>query len=139
MMFDMLDISASALAAYRVRMDVIANNVANIMTTRNAQGQSIPYRRRVALFSSGAPGVVGGGGVRVSQIIEDPAPFRKVYDPDHPDAVKSGPDKGCVNYPNVSDEVEMVDMIAATRAYQANVTAYEAGKSLIAAALRLIV
>ena len=137
-MFQTLDISASALAAYRVRMDVIANNVANIQTTRDAQGRSIPYRRRVALFSPGAPGVDRGQGVSVSGIIEDPAPFRKVYDPDHPDAATSGPDRGYVSYPNVSPEVEMVDMIAATRAYQANITAYEAGKSIVAAALRLI-
>ena len=137
-MFSMLDVSASALDAYRVRMDVIANNVANINTTRDAQGRSVPFRRRVALFSQGAPGAPSGQGVRVSADVEDPAPARKVYEPEHPDAVRTGPDKGYVYYPNVSSEIEMVDMIIATRAYQANITAYEAGKSIIVAAARLI-
>lgn len=137
MMFSMLDVSSSALSAYRVRMDTIANNVANMYTTRDAEGRSIPYRRRVALFAAGS--VAGGQGVRVTGVVEDPSPLKKVYEPGHPDAVKSGPDAGYVFYPNVSPEVEMVDMVAATRAYQANVTAYEAGKSIFASALRLIV
>ena len=137
-MFKTLDVSASALSAYRTRMDVIANNVANINTTRDAYGNSIPYRRRVALFAAGAPGVPGGEGVQVQSVIEDQSPPRKVYEPGHPDAVQAGPDKGYVYYPNVSAEIEMVDFIAATRAYQANVTAYEAGKSIIASASRLI-
>lgn len=137
-MFSMLDASASALTAYRVRMDVISNNVANMHTTRDAQGRSIPYCRRIALFAQGAPGAADGQGVHVSQIIDDPAPARKVWEPDHPDALKAGPDKGYVYYPNVSPEVEMVDMIAATRAYEANVTAYEAGKTILASAVRLI-
>jgi flagellar basal-body rod protein FlgC len=136
-MFSMLDMSASALSAYRVRMDTIANNVANMYTTRDAEGRSIAYRRRVALFAAGST-AAGGQGVRVTGIVEDPSPLKKVYEPGHPDAVASGPDAGYVFYPNVSSEVEMVDMIAATRAYQANVTAYEAGKSIFASALRLI-
>ncbi len=137
-MFTTNAISASALSAYRTRMDTIANNMANSMTTRDAAGNPAPYRRRIALFSVGADGLPSGSGVHVSQIIQDPAPPRKVYDPGHPDAVKTGPDAGYVSYPNVSPEVEMVDMIAATRAYQANVAAYEAGKSIIASALRLL-
>jgi len=137
-MFSMLDVSASALNAYRVRMDVIANNVANVETTRDAQGRSIPYRRRVALFAQGAAGAAPGQGVQVSGIVEDASALRKVYDPGHPDAVRTGRDRGYVYYPNVNPEVEMVDMIVATRAYQANVTAYEAGKSIIASAARLL-
>ncbi len=133
----MLDVSASALSAYRTRMDVISNNTANALTTRDASGRSVPYRRMVALFAPGAPGL-GGQGVRVSEVIADRSPFKKVYDPTHPDAVQSGDDKGYVYYPNVEPVVEMVDMIAATRAYEANVTAYEAGKSLIGSALRLL-
>ncbi len=137
-MFESLDISSSALAAYRVRMNVIANNMANAHTTRDASGASRPYRRRVALFAPGAPGLGASQGVRVDEIITDPAPFRKVKDPDHPDAVKAGPDAGYVYYPNVDPVVEMVDMMAATRAYQANVTAFEATKSIVGAALRLL-
>lgn len=136
-MFSMLDTSASALSAYRVRMDTIANNVANMYTTRDAEGRSVAYRRRVALFAAGST-AAGGQGVRVTGVIEDPSELKKVYEPGHPDAVKAGPDAGYVFYPNVSSEVEMVDMIAATRAYQANVTAYEAGKSIFSSALRLI-
>ena len=138
-MFKNLDVSASALTAYRTRMDVIANNVANIRTTRDAQGRSIPYRRQIALFAAGAPGCADGKGVRVAAIEGDQAPFLKEWKPEHPDAVKSGRDKGYVYFPNVNYEVEMVDMVAATRAYQANVTAYEAGKSIIAGALRLVI
>jgi flagellar basal-body rod protein FlgC len=134
----MLDVSSSALTAYRTRMDIIANNVANMNTTRDANGASNPFRRRVALFAPGAPGVKGGAGVQVTGIVEDPGPFRKEYDPGHPDAVKSGADAGYVYYPNVNPEIEMVDFIAATRAYQANITAYEAGKTIIASASRLI-
>jgi flagellar basal-body rod protein FlgC len=136
-MFSTLDISASALSAYRVRMDVIANNVANVQTTRDPSGRSIPYRRAVALFAPGAAGL-GGLGVRISGVIQDPSPLKKVHDPDHPDAVKSGLDAGYVFYPNVDPVIEMVDMIAATRAYQANVAAYESGKTIIGSALRLI-
>lgn len=137
-MFTSLDVSSSALSAYRTRMDVIANNMANLHTTRNAAGESVPYRRRVALFAAGAPGLASGEGVKVGEIISDDAPARKVHDPGHPDAVQSGPDAGYVFYPNVDPVVEMVDMLAATRAYQANVTAFEAGKMLITSALRLI-
>ena len=134
----MLDISRSALTAYRTRMDVIANNIANMNTTRDANGASNPYRRRVALFAPGASGVRGGAGVQVTGIVEDSGPFRKVHDPGSPDAVKSGEDAGYVYYPNVNPEIEMVDFIAATRAYQANIAAYEAGKTIIASASRLI-
>ncbi len=137
-MFGSLDISASALTAYRTRMDTVAANVANLYTTRDASGNSVPYSRRVALFAAGAPGLEAGLGVHVADIVSDPAPFRKVKDPSHPDAVTSGPDAGYVYYPNVSLEVEMADMIAATRAYQANITAYEATKSIISSSLRLI-
>ncbi|MCD6406233.1 MAG: flagellar basal body rod protein FlgC [Planctomycetes bacterium] len=137
-MFGSLDVSSSALAAYRVRMNVIANNMANAHTTRDASGTGGPYRRRVALFAPGAPGLQNGEGVRVSEVVTDPAPFRKVKAPDHPDAVKTGPDAGYVYYPNVDPLVEMVDMMAATRAYQANITAFEAAKSIVGSALRLL-
>jgi flagellar basal-body rod protein FlgC len=137
-MFGSLDVSTSALESYRVRMDTIANNLANQHTTRDADGNISPYRRRVALFAAGAPGMASGEGVRIEDIITDKAPFTKKYDPTHPDAMPSGPDAGYVYYPNVDPVVEIVDMIAATRAYQANVTAFEAGKSIVTSALRLI-
>jgi len=137
-MFGAFDISTSALSAYRVRMDIIANNMANLHTTRNAAGRSVPYRRRVALFATGAEGIPGGRGVRIEEITTDPSPPRKVHDPGHPDAVRTGPDAGYVYYPNVDPVVEMVDMVAATRAYEANVTAFEAAKTILGSALRLI-
>jgi flagellar basal-body rod protein FlgC len=137
-MFRSLDVSASALSAFRARMDVISNNVANINTTRDAAGRSIPYRRMAALFAPGAAGLPAGQGVRVSAVVEDPSPLRKRYDPSHPDAVQTGPDKGYVYYPNVDPVIEMVDMVAATRLYQANVAAFEASKTLVTSALRLL-
>lgn len=137
-MFGSLDISASALNAYRTRMDVIANNVANINTTRDAYGRSIPYRRAVALFTPGAAGAPAGQGVRISEVIGDPSPFRKALQPDHPDAVKAGPDQGYVYYPNVDPVIEMADMVAATRIYEANITAFESSKTMIGSALRLL-
>lgn len=118
-------------------MDVIANNIANTHTTRDASGRSVPYRRAVALFTPGAPGL-DGKGVRISRIVDDPSPARKVYEPGHPDAIQNGPDKGYVLYPNVSPEIEMVDMVAATRIYEANITAFEASKTMIGSALRLL-
>ncbi len=137
-MFGSFDTSTSALSAYRVRMDIIAGNMANLHTTRNAAGQSEPYQRRVALFAAGAAGSPDGRGVRIDRIVNDPSPPRLVHDPGHPDAQREGPDAGYVYYPNVNPVVEMVDMIAATRAYEANVTAFEAAKTIMGSALRLI-
>lgn len=137
-MFGSIEISTSALEAYRIRMDIAANNMANVHATRDASGASNAYRRRVALFAAGGAGRSGGEGVRVAEIIEDPSPLRKVKEPNHPDAVKTGPDAGYVYYPNVDPVVEWVDMMQATRAYQANVTAFEAAKTIIGSALRLI-
>lgn len=137
-MFSSLDISSSALSAYRTRMNIIANNVANISTTRDAHGNVVPYSRKIALFAAGSPGLPSGEGVRITSVVNDTAPPTRVHDPYHPDAVQSGPDKGYVMYPNVSLPVEMVDMVAATRIYQANVTAFEATKTIISSALRLI-
>lgn len=139
---DSLSISASALTAQRMRMDVIAQNIANATSTRTATGE--PYRRRVAvlsaqdssgLFASYLSRKVGavGGGVRVSEIVEDPSPFKVVYDPDHPDADA----QGNVRLPNVNTTQEMIDMMSATRAYESNVTALNAIKSMALKALEL--
>ena len=137
-MFESMDISSSALSAYRTRMDIVANNVANMHTTRDADGNANPFRRKMAMFAAGAKGLAEGEGVSITEIVEDQREFKKVHDPQHPDAVKSGPDKGYVYYPNVDPEIEMVDMIMASRAYEANITAFEASKSIIGSALRLL-
>jgi flagellar basal-body rod protein FlgC len=135
-----IEISASALTAERVRMDVIAANLANANTTRTAGGG--PYRRRVVLFApvidqllasvDGAP-VAGAGGVAVAGIVEDPAPPRRVYDPGHPDADRDG----FVELPNINPVTEMADLIASARAYEANVTALNTAKQVILKALEI--
>jgi flagellar basal-body rod protein FlgC len=143
-MFDSMHISASGLAAERLRMDVIAQNLANVNTTRGPNGQ--PYRRQEVLFESIDTGIgtgmagVGGGdeppkfGVHVAGVVDDPSAMRTVYDPSHPDADANG----IVTLPNVNPVTEMVDMMTATRAYEANVTAMNAAKNMALKALDIL-
>lgn len=131
-MFGSLDVSASALTAQRTRMDTIAGNVANAFTTTRADGQPGPFMRKVTIFSTGDG--QGGAGVHVSSIAEDAAPPRMAYEPGHPLADA----RGYVAYPNVDMSTEMIDMIEASRAYEANVTAMTATKGMIASSLRLL-
>ncbi|HKL10789.1 MAG TPA: flagellar basal body rod protein FlgC [Clostridia bacterium] len=139
-MFDTFAISASGLTAERLRMDTIASNVANANTTRTDEGG--PYRRKVAVFQEklrneihrmGFDEESGGAGVEAVGIIEDNSPFKRVYDPGHPDADEAG----YVELPNVNLLNEMVDMIAATRAYEANVTVINSSKGMYAKALEI--
>jgi flagellar basal-body rod protein FlgC len=130
-----LDITGSALTAQRVRMDVIAANLANAFTTRRDDGVDGPYRRRVVTFSPGAPD--GGPGVRVDSILEDPSDFRLLYDPGHPDAFREGPLTGYVRFPNVSLTMEFVDAVEASRAYEANVAVMNVTNSMISQAIEL--
>lgn len=131
-----MDISLSGLVAQRIRMNAIANNLANANTTRDALGQANPYRRKDALFAA-ALSRAGDPlqGVAVPLIADDPSPFREEHRPDHPDA---DPATGVLRLPNVNPILEMVDMIDATRAYEANVTAFDASKAMTAASLRLL-
>lgn len=132
-----LDISASALSAQRLRMDVIAQNVANANTTRTPDGG--PYRRRIAVleaeeggFSSVLSNSLRTQGVRVSAIVPDTATdFKIMHDPTHPDADENGD----VRLPNVDILREMTDMMAATRAYEANLTVLNSLKSMAQKAL----
>jgi flagellar basal-body rod protein FlgC len=135
-MFDSLDISASALVAQRTRMDTIAGNVANMNTTHNEKGEPVPYRRRFVLFGAGRTGDDGGivPGVHVEKVDSDPSPFRIVHDPGNPDADKDGN----VSYPNIDLAIEQVNMMEASRAYDANVTMMDTTKAMIASALRLL-
>ncbi len=137
---DPLDISASALAAERIRMTTIAGNIANASTTRDAEGRNVPYRRMEVLFASGAPGRSGGPGVRVEAVREDGHPYRWVHDPDHPDAIRdpSSDRRGYVLMPNINPVEEMVDMMLASRAYEANLSAMDVTRTMHAAALRII-
>mgnify|MGYP006311066277 CR=1 FL=1 len=134
--FTSMDIGASGLKAQKLRMNTIANNMANISTTRDSSGNVRPYRRKIPIFSSGAEEMTGSRelGVRVNRVIEDNAPFRQVYNPDHPDANS----EGYVQYPNVRMPIEMIDMIEASRAYEANIRSMEAAKSMISSALDIV-
>jgi flagellar basal-body rod protein FlgC len=133
-MFSVMDISASGLYAQRTRMRVIANNLANSDSfVRGADGKMAPYRRQQVVFSLGSS-VSTQEGVSVAKVVPDMSGFRRTYDPSHPYA---GPD-GYVNLPNVNPIVEMVDMMEASRAYEANVTALDATKSILNNALRII-
>lgn len=138
------DISASAMSAQRLRMDIAAENIANVDTTRTEAGG--PYRRKDVLFESFGAGSFqeamrsasrGNGfasrhaGVRVAGIIEDTRELKRVYNPDHPDA----DEEGYVNLPNVDVLKETVDSMSATRSYEANVTALNAMKLMAQKAL----
>ena len=145
-MFDALAISASGLTAERLRMDVTAENLANAQTTRSADGG--PYRRKEVVLQQAQPtsgfggrlaAAMGGtgerpGGVEVAEIAADPTPLRRVYDPGHPDADA----EGYVSLPNVDPVTEMVDLIAASRAYEANVTALQTAKSMFSKTLDIL-
>jgi flagellar basal-body rod protein FlgC len=130
-----MNISASGMTAQRLRMDIISQNIANVSTTRDENGN--PYRRKAVVFAEkdATPfgqilmktAGVAGNGVKVTRIVEDTeTPMRKVYDPSHPDA----DEEGYVTYPNVNVVQEMTDLIDATRSYEANVTAFNATKSM---------
>ena len=138
-MFDSFDINASGMTAQRYRMDIISENVANANTTRTEDGT--PYRRKVVTFEAigkeqsfdrvfkrtknGIKGSVAGGGVKVNSVIEDTwTETNLVYDPSHPDADENG----YVTYPNINTVTEMTNLIDASRAYEANATAFSASK-----------
>lgn len=127
MPIESLRISGSALTAERARLDTISENIANAQTTRGPNGTA--YHRKLTVFET-APNT---GGVRVAQTVESTDPMERVYDPGHPDADA----KGYVVMPNVNMVQEMVDMVAATRAYEANVGAVNATKTMIAQAIEL--
>ena len=144
--FGSLNINATALTAERARMDVISKNIANLNTTRTRSGT--PYRRQVPLFkeiegetfssmlskeSGKLDGTGTNGGVKVSAVVEDKSPFKSVYNPGHPDA----DEEGFRMMPNIDSVTEMVDMISASRAYEANMTAINTSKSMAMKALEI--
>ena len=141
MTFRALDISASGAKAERFRMEVVANNIANASSTRTTEGG--PYRRREVVFSAVLEQQVRGsarrgagshlGGVQVIGVIEDQSILPKVYKPDHPHA---GAD-GYVEMPNVKMPMEMVDLMTATRSYEANVRVMQAFRQVAEQALSL--
>ena len=147
--FTSINIASSGMAAERTRADVIADNIANVSTTRTAEGG--PFRRSRAIMRprvdspywrspflpEGLDNGVGAG-VKVTEIQKDYKSENKlVYDPTHPDAIVSGPRAGYVEMPNVDIVTEMVDMIAANRAYEANAAIIDNAKSMFQKALEI--
>lgn len=147
-MYSSIEVSASGLSAERLAMDVIANNLANLNTTRTPEGGA--FKRQLVIFAqkqetdpnasmnpmddaTNDPGK-SHDGVQAVGITSDPGPDRMVYDPTHPDADANG----YVHMPNIDAVKEMVDMIAASRAYQANVTAIQEARSMGGAAMNLL-
>lgn len=138
-------ISASALTAQRLRMDVISSNVAHAETTRASvvDGKAVPYRRKLVVmeategnkFSNILNSKMNSSseGVKVQSIIEDTSPLKPVYNPSHPDADA----EGYVYMPNVDITKEMVDMLSASRSYEANVTMLNASKAMASKALEI--
>jgi flagellar basal-body rod protein FlgC len=133
-----MDISGSALTAQRLRMDVISENIANADTTVTETGE--PYRRKVCVFGERDGNSFAstfdkaiGGGVNVTQIVEDQSDFELEYDPTSPLA---GAD-GYVRRPNVDEVEEMIDLMSATRSFEANITALEATKNMAIKALEI--
>jgi len=145
--FQSMDISASALTTSRLKLDVISANIANAETTRGkyVDGKWQPYTRKMVevepnngssfkqILNQAQLGNSSLQGVKVSKIVEDDSPYKKVYQPTHPDA----DEEGFVYMPNVDILQEMVDMTSATRAYEANVTAFNSSKSILMKALEI--
>lgn len=141
--FNSINVSASGLTAERLRMDLISENIANANTTRTPSGT--PYRRKVAVFRTqeansfeqmlnNAKGLQTlGQGVEVAGITEDLSPFKKEYNPDHPDADA----EGYVSLPNVEIVNEMINLISASRAYEANITSVNTTKAMAMKALEI--
>jgi flagellar basal-body rod protein FlgC len=131
-MFESLRISASGMTAERLRMDVIAGNIANAETTSGPDGQ--PYRRKEVVLAAGQTFDQVLSGVEVAAIVEDDSPPRRIYDPGHPQADA----EGYISLPNVSSIVEMVDLVGASRSYEANITAMNAAKQMFTRTLDLL-
>ena len=139
---DAMNVSASGMTAQQFRMDIISQNIANANSTRSDYGDC--YRRKTVVMSEKDATAFGNvlqtcmgqrfNGVKVTQVATDMSDLRMVYDPDHPDANE----EGYVYYPNVDTVQEMTDMIDASRSYEANVTAFQATKSMAMKGLELM-
>lgn len=140
--FSSMNVAATGMTAQQLRMDVISENIANANTTRTQNGGA--YRRKTVVFTekdttsfdhilNGYLGYYKPNGVKVTQVVEDPSDLRLVYEPDNPDANEDG----YVEYPNVDTVTEMTNLIDSSRAYEANVTAFNAAKSMASKGLEL--
>ena len=149
-MFTSINIASTGMAFERLRTDVIADNIANASTTRTTDGDG-PFKKSMVIAEPIAsehptwrmPFVTAdqdngpGKGVRVREIVKDTSEGKLVWDPTNPDAFKSGPKAGYVEYPNVNIVNEMVDLISASRAYEANSTVVQGAKDMFSAALEI--
>lgn len=137
-MYGSLDISTSGMVAQRTRLAVISANIANAHTMLEADGGYEPYRRRAAMFATGDPGSETRAGrelgVHVAAVDIDQAPFDLRHQPDSPYA----DEQGYVKVPNINTAVEQINAMEASRAYEANLAAAEATKTMMAQALRLL-
>jgi flagellar basal-body rod protein FlgC len=149
-LFDAIDVAGSGLTAERLRMDVTSENLANAQTTKGADGQ--PYRRKVVVLSeAGGQGSFGSAlnaamgrsagnassparGVQVTGVVQDSSDLKRIYDPGHPDADANG----YVTMPNVNTVTEMTDLISASRAYEADVTAMQTAKQMFIKTLDIL-
>lgn len=147
-LFTSINIAASGMSAERLRTDVISDNIANASTTRTQEGGA--FRRSRVILAQKENGIDWrnpfipdhiergpGLGVKVNGIEKDNSELRLVYDPTHPDAIKSGPKTGYVEYPNVNIVTEMVDLIAASRSYEANSSVIQGSKEMFSKALEI--
>jgi flagellar basal-body rod protein FlgC len=145
-LFTSINIAATGMSAERLRTDVISDNIANASTTRTQEGGA--FRRSRVVLSQKENGVDwrtpftpegisrgAGSGVKVTGIEKDDSDMRLVYDPTHPDAIQSGPKAGYVEYPNVNIVTEMVDLISASRSYEANSSVIQGSKEMFLRAL----
>ena len=134
--FQSIDVAGSSLTAHRLWLDAISSNLANVNTTRTAEGG--PYRRKVPIFAEMYDRAIGGyrdvGGVRVTEIVTDDTAPRLVYQPDHPDANSAG----YVAFPNVNVVREMTDMLVATRGYEASLAVAESAQTMWNSALEIL-
>ena len=135
--FTALDVSASGLAAQRMRMQVIARNISNVGVTRDAHGRVNPPKHMLSVFQVGAPELTGSEdlGVRFKEMRPSAVPFREDHNPQHPDA---DPKTGLVRLPNIRMPLEMTDMMMASRAYEANITAIDMTRRMINATLQIL-
>jgi len=139
-MFSALNISTSALVAQRVRLDAISSNLANMSSLRNEKGEIEPYKARYTIFEAdeSVTSSPGSAGVKVASVETENVEPRYKYQPDHPLAIKEGPHKGFVAYPQIDMTREMVDAMEATRAYEANIGVIEMSKSLLQQSLKIL-
>jgi flagellar basal-body rod protein FlgC len=137
-MLSALDISTSGLVAQRMRMIQISNNIANINSTHTSRGEKVPYQAKTVVFQTDESGSYGAAGVKVSSIATAAADPIWKREPNHPDAIKSGPHTGEVAYPNIDLMTEFTNALEAARSYEANLGTMDITKNMEQQTLRIL-